>query len=176
MHGALALWASLLCRQAGQSEVVVGFPYANREHPLLTPLVGYFVNTLAARVTVDSAHSFRTTVSAASRVVLGALAHGDVPFVRVVQALDRRLHFGCSPVYQTMLMWEEAGGWYDHRTLETFRCEVVNASSHQAAATNIELDLIDGMNRSASGLIQGCIKYSTEAFALHTVCPLLCLC
>ena len=48
MHAALSAWAGLLHWHTGQTEVVIGFPYAHREHRLLMPLVGYFVNTLAA--------------------------------------------------------------------------------------------------------------------------------
>ena len=89
MHGALALWATVLCKQAGQSEIVVGFPYANREHPVLGALIGYFVNTLAARVRVDIKQSFRTTIAAASHAVLGALTDGNIPFTLVVSALRK---------------------------------------------------------------------------------------
>ena len=64
MRGVLGAWALLLGKQSGQEEVVVGIPYANREHPATHGVVGYFVNTLAIRVGVDGARCFRDVVRA----------------------------------------------------------------------------------------------------------------
>ena len=53
-HGAtrfqvvLALWSLLLCRHAGQEEVVVGSPYHGRDAAGTESLIGYFVNMLRA--------------------------------------------------------------------------------------------------------------------------------
>ena len=46
----LAVWCMVLCRHAGQEEVVVGSPYHGRDAPGSEGLIGYFVNMLALRV------------------------------------------------------------------------------------------------------------------------------
>ena len=46
----LAGWAGVLGRLAGQDEVVIGTPTANRGRTEIEGLIGFFVNTLALRI------------------------------------------------------------------------------------------------------------------------------
>ena len=68
-------------------EVVVGAPYANREHPLTQSVVGYFVNTLAIRVRMGGMASFYESLVQVNRVVNEAVSHAVVPCVRVVEGV-----------------------------------------------------------------------------------------
>ena len=51
----LAAWGALLARLAGQDEVVIGTPVANRHRAEIEGLIGFFVNTLAMRVDLSAA-------------------------------------------------------------------------------------------------------------------------
>lgn len=51
----LGAWSLLLMRLSGQDDVVIGVPSANRPDPALDGLIGFFVNTLALRVTRSGA-------------------------------------------------------------------------------------------------------------------------
>ena len=88
MRGALAVWAVTLSKHSGQDEVVVGTPYANREHPATHSVVGYFVNTLAIRVRVDGMVSFRESLMHVSGAMNEAVAHAVVPFMRVLEVMS----------------------------------------------------------------------------------------
>ena len=107
MRGALAVWAVTLGKHSGQEEVVVGMPYANREHPALHDIVGYFVNTLAIRVRMDGMASFYESLVQVNRVVNEAVSHAVVPFVRVVEVVGADRDASRTPVFQTMFVWEE---------------------------------------------------------------------
>jgi len=111
MRGMLAAWAVTLGKHSGQGEVVVGTPYANREHGALHAVVGYFVNVLAVRLSVKGSQSVREVVKHASSVLSGALAHAVVPWLMVVEAVAPVRDASRTPVFQTMLVWEEAAGW-----------------------------------------------------------------
>ena len=111
MRGALAVWAVTLGKHSGQDEVVVGIPYANREHPATHSVVGYFVNTLAIRVRVDGSASFRESLVHVNSVTNEAMAHAAVPFMRVMAIVCSDRDASRTPVFQTMLTWEEAAGW-----------------------------------------------------------------
>jgi len=111
MRGVLAAWAVLLGKHSGQEEVVVGIPYANREHPATHEVVGYFVNTLAIRVGLDGTVSFRDMVVETGKSVSKAVEHADLPFMKVVEAVAPERDASRTPVYQTMFSWEEAAGW-----------------------------------------------------------------
>jgi natural product biosynthesis luciferase-like monooxygenase protein/amino acid adenylation domain-containing protein len=100
----LAALAALLGRQAGQDDVVIGSPTAGRADPATEGLIGFFVNTLALRVPLHGAPTFRALVQRARETALGAFAHQDLPFDRVIEALQLPRDLSRSPLFQVMLI------------------------------------------------------------------------
>lgn len=84
----LGAFQLLLRRYSGQREVLVGTQVAMRGQPELERVVGFFVNTLVLRANVEDAASFRAHVSSQRDHVLDAFAHQDVPFEKVVEAVN----------------------------------------------------------------------------------------
>ncbi|WP_240357202.1 condensation domain-containing protein, partial [Myxococcus eversor] len=99
----LAAYQVVLTRYAGQEEVVVGFPIAGRTHAETEGLIGYFANTLVLRGRVSEEESFRELVGRAREVTLGAYAHQDVPFEKLVEELLPRRDMSRSPLFQVSL-------------------------------------------------------------------------
>ncbi|MFB7900690.1 condensation domain-containing protein, partial [Streptomyces xiamenensis] len=99
----LAAWAALAARLAGQDEVVIGTPVANRARVELEPLIGFFVNTLALRVDLSGAPSVAALLERVRRHVLQAQAHQELPFDQVVEAVNPPRNPAHTPVYQAML-------------------------------------------------------------------------
>ncbi|HDR9656968.1 TPA: amino acid adenylation domain-containing protein, partial [Burkholderia stabilis] len=83
----LAALDAWLSRLTGETDVVVAVPVAHRQHPETRALLGLFLNTVALRVQVAPTLPFRTLVDAARTAALDAVAHQDVPFERVVDAV-----------------------------------------------------------------------------------------
>jgi hypothetical protein len=100
---ALAAFATLLYRISGEDDVVVGSPIANRTAAELRPLVGFFCNTVALRVRLAGNPSFREVVGRAREAVLGAVAHQELPFDKVVEALRLPRNASRNPVFQVNL-------------------------------------------------------------------------
>ena len=115
MRGVLAAWAELLMKHSGQEDVVVGIPYANRDYAATQDVVGYFVNTLAVQVRGGDKEKlcYRELVMQANESVSKAVMHAVVPFVRVVEEVSPERDASRTPVFQTMFVYEEAGGWGD---------------------------------------------------------------
>ncbi|HDR8938072.1 amino acid adenylation domain-containing protein [Burkholderia vietnamiensis] len=83
----LAAFDAWLARLTGETDVVVAVPVAHRQREETRRLLGLFLNTLALRVRVAPTQPFRALVEATRAAALDAVAHQDVPFERVVDAV-----------------------------------------------------------------------------------------
>ncbi|MEU2156436.1 amino acid adenylation domain-containing protein, partial [Streptomyces sp. NPDC019396] len=99
-----AVYAALLARRAGQDEVVVGVPVANRSRTETENLIGFFVNTLPIRTRVDTHRPFTDLLAQVRDTSLEALAHQDVPFERLVEELAPDRDLARNPIFQTMFV------------------------------------------------------------------------
>jgi amino acid adenylation domain-containing protein len=80
----LAGAAAWLRELSGQDDLVIGTIAAGRDRPEVRPLIGLFLNPLPLRVDASGEPSPRELVRRAGAVVRAALAHGEVPFERIV--------------------------------------------------------------------------------------------
>jgi Condensation domain/TubC N-terminal docking domain len=83
----LAAFQTLLYRYTGQDDIVVGTPIAGRNLVEVGGLIGFFVNTLVLRTKLAGNPSFRELLGRVREVVLGAYAHQDLPFEKLVEKL-----------------------------------------------------------------------------------------
>ncbi|MFD8251186.1 non-ribosomal peptide synthase/polyketide synthase [Streptomyces werraensis] len=99
----------LLSRWADQDDFAVGTVTAGRERPELHDVVGMFVNTLVLRNHVRPGTSFRALLAQVRGTVLDAFAHQDVPFERLVDALQPERDTSRTPLFQVMVALHNLG-------------------------------------------------------------------
>ena len=100
----LAAFATLLFRYTGQTDVAIGSGVANRGRRELEPLIGCFINVLVLRMDVSGQPSFRELLRRVRDVTLNAYANQDVPFERIVDALQPDRDIARQPLFQVMLV------------------------------------------------------------------------
>ncbi|WP_074711002.1 non-ribosomal peptide synthetase [Arthrobacter alpinus] len=101
-----ALLGGFLARMGAGNDLVIGSPTAGRTDPALTELIGFFVNTIPIRLDASGNPTFRELLATARISVLDSFDKDDVPFERLVEALNPPRQLGRHPVFQTMLAVE----------------------------------------------------------------------
>ncbi|WP_085694735.1 MULTISPECIES: non-ribosomal peptide synthetase [unclassified Pseudomonas] len=166
-HGAtpfmalLALFNLLLARYSGQHDIVVGTPIANRTRAEVEPLIGLFVNTLALRTRLEGNPSFSALLEQVRQTTLGAYANQDVPFEKVVEALELPRDMSRSPLFQVMFVLQNA-------PTEAFTLPGLEIAQLAVEATTAKFDLTLELTPSDQGYRMRW-EYNCDLFDAATV-------
>src|SRR6185312_6513217 len=159
----LAGFATLLSRYAGQDDVVVGVPIANRRRAELEDLIGFFANTLALRVDLAGDPTLGEQARRVRDVALGAYAHQEVPFERLMDELRPERDLSHAPVFQVMLAMQNLPASHldlAGLTLSSFELD--------ARRTHFDLSLFL-IPRPGTGGLLARLDYSTDLFDAATI-------
>ncbi|RKG96734.1 non-ribosomal peptide synthetase, partial [Corallococcus sp. CA047B] len=157
----LAAWQVLLSRYSGQDDISVGTPIAGRNRTELEGLIGFFINTLVLRTHVAGDATFRQVLRQVREVALGAYAHQEVPFEKLVEELKPERDMSRSSLFQVMFSLQNAP--LPVAQLPTgLRLQPVDAEG-DTAKFELSLDMGDrGQGLSAS------LEYNTDLFDAAT--------
>ncbi|MBZ5521674.1 MAG: amino acid adenylation domain-containing protein, partial [Acidobacteriia bacterium] len=153
----------MLGRYAGQQDVAVGTPVANRSQGL-DRLIGFFVNTLVLRTELGGNPSFAELLARVRRMALGAYQHQDVPFEKLVDELHLERDLSRSPLVQVMLAFQPLPGRAMAFGNITFDFPIVDAG---IAKFDLMLRVVNS-NGDTSRDLEGFIEYSQSLFEPST--------
>ncbi|UOX91373.1 amino acid adenylation domain-containing protein [Amycolatopsis sp. FBCC-B4732] len=156
---------ALLSRLGGGTDIPIGTPIAGRTDPALDDLVGFFVNTLVLRVDTGGDPSFRDLVARVRERSLDAYAHQDVPFERLVEALNPARSLAHHPLFQTMLAWQNTPG-------SGVELPGLTVTEQPVGTGTAKFDLWFSFTERADGL-HGQAEFNAEVFDRATVTGLL---
>ncbi len=164
LHAGLA---ALLSRCGAGTDIPVGAPVAGRTDEAVHDLVGFFVNTLVLRADVSGDPSFAELLGRVRETVLAAQARQDVPFERLVEALNPARSAARHPLFQVMLADEDIGAvdWQ----LPGLRAR---AEPVPAVAAKFDLTLAFQQNHGHDGApagIDAYFEYAADLFDPATV-------
>ena len=103
----LAGFKALLARYTGQHDVIVGTAIAGRIRVETEGLIGFFVNSLIMRSDLSGDPTVLELLSRVRQTALGAYGHQEMPFERLVQALNPERLLDRSPLFQVSLVMHE---------------------------------------------------------------------
>ncbi|KAF9945804.1 hypothetical protein BGZ72_000955 [Mortierella alpina] len=152
----LSAWSAVLSRLSGQDDIVIGTPSANRSHPDIEPLIGFFVNTLALRIDLSGELDTRDLLERVRRGTLAAFSHQDLPFEQVVEIVQPPRKMDHTPLFQVMLAWESN----ENEQWDISGLKVTNQVLDYDAA---KYDLTLALCETKDG-ISGRLQYATSLF------------
>ncbi|MCD4691423.1 MAG: amino acid adenylation domain-containing protein, partial [Calditrichales bacterium] len=100
----LAAFQTLLYRYSNQDDISVGTPIAGRNRVETEGLIGFFINTLVLRTDFCGNLSFSEILQQVRKTALGAYAHQDLPFEKLVDEIQPERDISHSPLFQTMFV------------------------------------------------------------------------
>jgi amino acid adenylation domain-containing protein len=171
----LAAFQVLLYRYTQQSDIAIGSPIANRNRSEIEGLIGFFVNSLVLRTDLSGNPNFREVLNRVKDVALGAYAHQDLPFEKLVEELHPERNLNQNPLFQVVFALQNAPMTaleLPNLTLSPLPFET------ETTRFDLELHLWEPNNQnglwadSAEG-ISGFVIYSTDLFDEATIARML---
>ena len=136
MMGAYQL---VLGTASGQRDVVVGTPFANRKHPMVANLLGYYTNMLSLRSVLHENDSVVSYLLRCNEMAIGAFSNATVPFGKVARHLKKGFKLGTNPIFQAIFVmqnWPHPDGKFPGFTLT--QREIGNGTSKLDLTLNVE--------------------------------------
>jgi amino acid adenylation domain-containing protein/non-ribosomal peptide synthase protein (TIGR01720 family) len=161
-----AALVTLLNRLGAGEDVVIGSPVANRTDEALAELVGFFANSLVLRTDLTGDPSFTEVVDRVRKADLAAYAHQDVPFERVVEALNPARSTARHPLFQTILTWNDA----DQQAVVDTIAGIPGVSVHvmEVISPIAKFDLSFFFSELREGGLAGALEFATDLFDRDT--------
>lgn len=158
---ALTVFAVLLRRYSGQSELIVGVPIAGRGSTATEELIGLFVNALPLRVAIDDERPFVELLQRVRGDWLDAYEHQDIPWDALIEALrPARARVG-SPFFQTLFALQNTPP--ERLSLEGVSGEIVSAST---AASALDFSFVAHEDGAA---LDCAVEFNAARYAPETI-------
>src|SRR6266571_3820567 len=155
----------LLARYSGQEDIVVGTPIANRNRAEIENLIGFFANTLVLRTNLSGNPTFRELLARVRDVALGAYAHQDLPFDKLVEELNPERSLSHNPLFQVLLAVQNA-------PKEELRLSGLTLEGIPVRSAGSKFDLALFLTEAPDG-VRGRLEYNTDLFEEQTVARMM---
>ncbi|MBD1938950.1 non-ribosomal peptide synthetase [Microcoleus sp. FACHB-68] len=175
----LAAFQTLIYRHTYQEDIAIGSPIANRNRSEIEKLIGFFINTLVLRTDLSGNPTFRELLARVREVTLGAYAHQDLPFEKLVEELQPERNLSRHPLFQVVFALQNSP--MEGLQLPELAVSSVNIET-QTTRFDLELHLwksssdfrsIYGEQWQNSEGFRGIVVYNTDLFDHATITRML---
>ncbi len=175
----LSAFEVVLHRYCNQEDILLGCPLAGRNQSELQSMVGYFINPVALRSSVENDPTFLEFLEANSEKVAGAIENQQYPMARLVDQLKVRRDPSRSPIFQVSFSMERIPG-FDEQGIAVF---LIGQGGHEFHVGDMSIETVDLTLRQAQfeitlvveeagGNIYGCWQYNRDLFDPDTIAHL----
>ncbi|MFZ4546535.1 MAG: amino acid adenylation domain-containing protein, partial [Bacteroidales bacterium] len=129
----------VLAKHSGQHEIVVGTPFANRQHPMTGELIGYYTNMVSIHSAIRDNDTYADFIARCNDTSIGSFSNAMLPFGELVKRLGLKFEPGAYPIYQAIFVLQN----WPHQPSENekFRFtqrEIGNETSKMDLLLNVE--------------------------------------
>jgi acyl carrier protein len=158
-----AVVAALLTRLGAGTDIPLGSPVTGRADDALAELIGCFVNTLVLRCGTSGNPTFRELISRIRETDLAAYDHQELPFERLVHALNPVRSLNRNPLFQIMI------AFYEDRGRDLPLAGISASRESVVLDTAATLDLVFNFIEGRSGEVVDCaVEYASDMFDQKT--------
>jgi amino acid adenylation domain-containing protein len=161
----LAAFQTLLYRYTQQEDIVVGSAIANRNRSEIEGLIGFFVNSLVLRTNLSGNPTFLELLDRVREVAIGAYAHQDLPFEKLVEELHPERDLSHHPLFQVAFSLQNT-------PIKALELPELTLSKLDFDSPSAKFDLEFHLWESPEGL-RGQVIYSTDLFDDTTITRML---
>ncbi|MFD1260465.1 non-ribosomal peptide synthetase [Entomomonas asaccharolytica] len=154
----------LLGALSNQKDIVLGTPIAGRHYQAIEHTIGFFVNTLALRQQIKSEQQLVEFIKQTGQLVSEAQKHQDLPFEKLVDALQIEKDSSRHPIFQVMFGVQSFGSSQLKAINGLLEPYQVEDTQYQVAKFDITTTLDD-----SDEVITGIFNYATSLFDKHTI-------
>lgn len=158
----LATFQILLYHYSGQTDILIGSPVANRTKTEFEPLIGCFINTLVLRTSLSGDPTVQELLQRVRDTALGAYAHQDVPFEKLVEVLSPERNQNRNHFFQVLFTFQN----YQQPTNTISLSGSTTGWQIDPVASKFDLDL---MMWEKEGVLKGDFSYDSNLFAASTI-------
>ncbi len=159
----LAAFKALLHRYTGAEDLVVGAPVSGRHHEEIDALLGFFSNTLVLRTDLSGDPTFAELLARVRSTTLEAQIYQELPFEKLVEALNPRRAASYSPIFQVLLGFDVAPA--SPPTLAGQLVEPLPVPGWEWS----RFDLSIVLREAPGGSLKADLEYATDLFDATTI-------
>ena len=157
----LAGLALLLSKYSGQTDLIIGMPVANRQHPHLADLIGFFINTLPLRIQINSTDTVKSYIEEVQKNSIEIQDHQDLPFEKLVESLNVVRDASRHPLFQVVF----TARYQSDIEIDSSLFQLISASDYYQVS---KFDLMCAIQISENK-ITGKMHFATALFKSETI-------
>ncbi|MEO8535350.1 MAG: amino acid adenylation domain-containing protein, partial [Flavobacterium sp.] len=151
----------ILAKYTGNDDIIIGSPFAAREHIALNNQIGFYTNTLAIRNKLEKSDSFDTFFNHVKKSLLEAHAHQQYPFEELVKELKLKKDPSRNPLFDVMLVVMPKN---ESKHTEQFTIDDAVETITKEKNTTSKFDLLLYIEEVENAGLSLKIEYNTDLF------------